>query len=138
MQVSCSAGVDCEFPHIRPLLNDVKRVVREKDRHVRVSGLYVDVRLSRRHDRYNGWAHPDTYSIRWGQLRVHDNGWVQMSLGASCSDKDIIRLFAHELRHIGQFNRGKSLIGVLSTYPLNQQQSEDDAYDFEGRILDLM
>lgn len=138
MEVACSAGIECEFPGIRSLLDDIKRVVKEKDRHVRVRHLFVDVRLSRKPDNFNGWAHPHTYSVRWGQYRSHENGWIQMSLGYECKEMDIVRLFAHELRHNGQFHRGKSLLGVMCTYPLSQEESEDDAYEFEERIVSLM
>lgn len=138
MRVSCSVGVDCEFPQIRSLLNDIKRVSKEKDRNIRVRDLFVDVRLSKSHDKFNGWAHPEAFSVRRSQFRWHDDGWIQMSLGFHCSDRDVIRLFSHELRHIGQFNKGKRRYGVLTINPMTPQESEDDAYDFEERILELM
>lgn len=138
MQVSCSAGIDCEFPDLRLLLNDVKAVVREVDRDLRVRGLFVETRLSPSHSDFNGWAHPDNFSVRRNNFRYHPDGWVQMSLGFECGERDIIRLFAHELRHISQFNRGKKKYGTLTINPLSIEESEDDAYDFELRVLDLM
>lgn len=138
MRVSCSVGVRCEFPDIEVLLDETKRVCREKDRNIRVRDLFVDVRLSKSHDKFNGWAHPEEYSVRRNQFRWHENGWIQMSLGFECSDLDIVRLFSHELRHISQFNRGLRKFGILTIEPMTPQESEDDAYDFEERILELM
>ena len=102
MQVLCSAGVECEFPDLRPLLDDVKGLIRSIDGNVRVRDLLVETRLSPSQEAFNGWAHPEIFSVRRGQFRSHNSGWIQMSLGVECSERDIIRLFAHEMRHISQ------------------------------------
>jgi len=138
VQVLCSAGVECEFPDLRPLLNDVKGLIRSIDGNVRVRDLLVETRLSPSQEAFNGWAHPEIFSVRRSRFRSHDSGWIQMSLGVECSERDIIRLFAHEMRHISQFNRGRKRYGTLTINPMTVIDSEDDAYDFELRVLDLM
>jgi len=138
MQLSCSSGILCEFPDIKATIASVEKASRTLDRGIKVKNLFVEMRLSPRKDSFNGWAHPELFSVSRGNWRFHKSGWIQMSIGVDCDYIDIARVFAHELRHIAQFNRGHKKYGILTITPLTVDESEDDAYEFEEKVLNLL
>jgi hypothetical protein len=115
---------------------------KEEDPDIKLMGLHVQVRRSR-HDNYwagNAWPEEQTrvYRTNPSTLIIHPAGKITMSLGASISRHDIIRVFAHELRHIGQFHRGRKEHGYLTCSPMFEEDIEPDCYEFEDLILDKM
>lgn len=114
-------------------------MARVADPDIRADYIYVEGRCCSDPLCFSGTAHPfvSTWDTRWGKRRYisHPAGKITFTIGTNVWFSDLIRLFAHELRHIGQFNRGLQQYGVLTTDPMTNQETEADAYAFEERIL---
>lgn len=134
MRQAISDGVISDHPGIEDLLWRVAVYSCENDPDITLTGLYLQVRRSPDHLAWSGKAWPKESS--GGIRRIsHPAGRINLCIGADVPDKDIIRLFAHELRHIGQFHRGRKVCGFLGTYPLDNDEVEPDALRFELDIL---
>lgn len=137
MTYSISPGLLDLFPGLDELLVRVRSVACSLDRDIRVSDLRVEARKHRGEAVYQGWAHPRASSVIGGRTVRHRDGLVRLAIGSGCEDEDIIRVFAHELRHIGQFHRGRRHYGQLSL-AMCEVASEQDAEDFEDRVLERL
>lgn len=138
MIYSFTPGLVDVFPAIDELCADVKRVACRLDRDIRTRELRVDARRNNFPGTYKGWAHPVTRYSEGARTTYHSDGLIRMFIGRECGDEDIIRLYAHELRHIGQFHRGRKEYGTMTIAPLSTLDSEADAEAFEDRVLDRM
>lgn len=110
----------------------------EMDPDIVTDSLLVEARRHPRKTRFQGWAHPEYWSIFRGTSRIHMDGRIQIVVGDRVRTTDVIRVIAHELRHIGQFHRGQELTGELTQEPLSDAECEDDAYGFEYTMLDRL
>lgn len=142
MRIKVSDSVAKDHPGIEDLLWRVAVNAKEEDPDITLMGLHVQVRRSR-HDDYwagNAWPteHTRVYRTSPASIITHPAGKVTMSLGAAISDRDIIRVFAHELRHIGQFHRGRQKYGYMTCSPMLEEDIEPDCYEFEDLILDKL
>lgn len=136
MIYSLSPGLfDC-FPAFDELLAEIKRVACVLDRDIRVRDLRVEAKRNNQPSFYKGWAYPLT-RLRDGKgTTYHRDGLIRMQIGGACGEEDVIRLYAHELRHIGQFHRGRRRFGAMTINPMSDDASEDDAVDFEDCVLE--
>jgi hypothetical protein len=98
----------------------------------------VYVRKSRRDDYWNGHAYPYKATKRYGKRVEHLNGRITMSLGGDIDHADIVRIFSHELRHLGQYARGRKALGFLTNANMPISEREPDCLRFEGRVLKAM
>lgn len=126
--------VDC-FPGVDELLTKVKGVACKLDRDIRTRDLRVEARRNNQPGFFKGWAYPLTRAREGQRVTYHQDGLIRMYVGAQCVDEEIVRLYAHELRHIGQFHRGRRQYGTMTIHPMSQEASEHDADDFEERVL---
>jgi hypothetical protein len=142
LRFNISESVYQDHPYIEELLWNVAVHSKQADPDIKLMGLHVQVRRSRKSKHWagNAWPNEETrvYRTRTPSLIVHPAGKVTMSIAADCSERDVMRLFAHELRHIGQFHRGRRLYGYLTTAPMAEEDIEVDCYDFEDSILEKM
>ncbi|WP_028058441.1 hypothetical protein [Candidatus Solirubrobacter pratensis] len=140
MDLYLSPGMLRYRPEVTSHIRQIKDVAVRLDRDIRLRGLRVEVTRNPHFDRYSGWAVPEVHSrSRQGYItHAHPDGLITLRIGDECGDEDIIRLTAHELRHIGQFHRGRKRYGVMTTAPLDHWESERDAEGFEDRVLERM
>lgn len=136
MRIYVSPSIDVLYPDIEELLWDVGLKAWRVDRDIQLEGLRVRVTKAREPDSWYGWAFPWQKSCLYGKHLIHPAGRIDLSIGAKVDDDVIITLFAHELRHIGQFHRGRQIYGYLTTQHMNEQCVETDCYEFEESILD--
>jgi hypothetical protein len=138
MVYSMTPGLLNAYPTLDELLTEIKRVCCALDRDISTRDLRVEARRNPSPQTYNGWAYPVTRLVERHRTTYHRDGLVRMWIGAQCCEEDIIRLYAHELRHIGQFHRGRKRYGNMTIHPLTEVGSEDDAESFEARVLERM
>lgn len=138
MQVRLSQSLQAAQPDLLPILNDTLRESRYRDRDIKSRFLWVIGRCHWEADAFAGAAHPRRWSVTPYGIQSHCNGKVTLTIGKNCEPPEIARLFAHELRHIGQFHRGYDRFGQLTIETLTYDEAEDDAYEFEERIIDRM
>lgn len=140
MKLIFSRRIESLRPNIEEQLWGVACRCKEADPAIKIMGLHISIRSSSRPLHWAGQAIPEeeTYMLRPKQLIVHPAGRITMTLGDKVSYTNTIRLFAHELRHIGQYHRGRKEYGYLTTEWMPESQVEKDAYAFEDEILDRM
>lgn len=136
MIYSLSPGLVDAFPSIDDILGKVRKVACKLDRDISVRALRVEARRNNHPDYYKGWAYPLTRLREGRGMTYHADGLIRLQVGAQCCEHDIICLYAHELRHIGQFHRGRRRYGTMTVEPMTEEASEADAEDFEIRVLD--
>lgn len=135
----CSPRILSCHPGIVDLLLSVHRAARELDEDIPVDGIRVDVRAARWPGSWAGTAYRQTSSLdRRYRRRVHGGGRITMRVGDDVADRSIVRIFAHELRHLGQFQRGAQQTGRLQIVGMTARVYERDCRTFEGRVLDHM
>jgi hypothetical protein len=129
-----------ERPLLARQLWDIAVKAQELDPDIHLHGLLVKVRRSRLAENWEGNAWPEerTWDVRQRHLYLHPAGKVTMSIGSKVAYPDVVRLFAHELRHIGQFHRGRYHTGFLGTGHMVEVDIEPDCYDFEDMVLAKM
>jgi hypothetical protein len=142
MTIRVSSNLSNFIPDLKEMLYEVAACSRSLDRKIRTKHLYVEARCAPWTDDFSGTAFAEAYTIdrRWQKTKVilHENGKVTMSLGSSVGFEHVARLFAHELRHIGQFHRGKERYGFLFCVPKSEKESEIDAFCFEQKVVDRL
>ena len=119
------------------LLWEVNDVAHKLDPDIPTKDFYVGAQVSRYPTSWTGHAHPQEkyYDKRRGKTLECPNGRVTMSFGEYVSENRIRRLFAHELRHLGQFERGRKETGQLNLRHMYRLLVEPDCIAFEGRVL---
>lgn len=135
MRVDCSSSITRAFPDLEDLLWNVGVYAKNEDRDIKLMGLRVRAIKSRAPDHWYGWAHPWEESSLYGSRLIHPAGRIDLGLGSAIREQDIVRVFAHELRHIGQFHRGRKRFGYLTTEHMKESTIEQDCYDFEESIV---
>lgn len=135
MRAAISSRVLSEHPSLEERLWAVAVHAKEADPDIKLMGLHVRACRSPKPGHWNGWAHPREESVLYHRHLIHPAGRIDMRIGINVPEEDIIRLFAHELRHIGQFHRGRKLYGYLTTDPMAEADIEPDCHDFEKFIL---
>lgn len=138
MDLRLSPRLQAAFPWLRDEASAIVRECRRVDRDLRTGDLLVEARCHPRVARFQGWAHPQAFSWFRDQPRTHENGRIQLVVGEAIRRTDFVRLLAHELRHIGQFHRGKREFGYLTSEHMTDAECENDAYLFEYKILDRL
>lgn len=136
MRFDITDAVRRDHPGIEDLLWRVAVLAKTEDPDIKLMGLHVRAIRSTEEDHWNGWAWPEEDSILYGKKLVHPAGRIDLRIGAKVDDAGIMQLFAHELRHIGQFHRGRQSFGYLTTDHMTTS-CEQDCYDFEDLILSL-
>lgn len=136
MLIRVSPRLHEAIPTIEKEFKRVYRVAKRLDPDIgRVTPLYVSARCSRHLDYTSGHAFPETFSrLRSGEFIAHPPGRITLSIGEIAYEVDRLSLYAHELRHIGQFYRGWALTGRLSAEHLGRE-AELDAREFEEKVL---
>ncbi len=142
MRFNISDTVLRDHPGIEELLWSIAVHSKEEDPDITLMGLYVQVRRSRKRTHWagNAWPteHTRCYRTKVPTVTVHPAGKITMSIGADCTQEDIIQLFSHELRHNGQFHRGRQRFGYMTCDPMPEEDIEPDCYEFEDTILTKM
>lgn len=113
-------------------------VSKEADPDIKLMGLFVRVRLSSssKEDYFSGISYPYEESNYNGRRILHPAGRINMTLGTKVSEEDKAILFAHELRHIGQFHRGRKIRGYLDAdFMGDDYKIEGDCYKFEQEVI---
>jgi hypothetical protein len=123
MHIYLSENLRAAHPGLEEELREVHAVSRRLDPFIRTRDLFVYGRCSRYSDATGGHA--------WDQPPA---GKITLSIGWEASREDRIRLFAHELRHVGQMHRGKKKHGYLTWEHMNGH-CEADAIDFEEKVV---
>lgn len=135
MRVSISKGVLKHRPELENQLWNIGCYAKEIDPDIKLMGLHVRVIKARNKGHWYGWAHPEEESTHYRKKLIHPAGRIDLSIGESVSDIALVRLFAHELRHIGQFHRGRKLRGYLTCEYMKDGEVEPDCYRFEDDIV---
>lgn len=140
MRVVVSPAVREDHPMIFQHLWSVAVEAQELDPDIHLHGLFVNAKRSRLLDHWagNAWPEERTWDARRKMLWLHPSGRITMSIGTDLYDYDIARLFAHELRHIGQFHRCRYRTGFLGTDHMADEDVEPDAIAFEEELLSKM
>lgn len=132
---SISPGLMDAYPKMDELLCDIKTAACTLDSMIGTRDLRVEARLHHAECRYFGWAYPFQTKTEGKRITRHADGLVRLYIGRGCNSEDVIRLYAHELRHIGQFHIGRARHGYLTLDPMTVTLSEDDAEAFEDSVL---
>lgn len=136
MIYALTPGLMDAFPAVDDLLAKVRKVACKLDKDIHIRDLRVEARRNTQPRYFTGWAYPLTRFTDGNGTTYHRDGLIRMQIGALSTDEDITRLYAHELRHIGQFHRGRARYGAMSIAPLTEDESEADADEFELRVLE--
>jgi hypothetical protein len=134
VRVQVSDKISVQFPNIEDLLWQTACRAKDIDYEIMISGLYVRLTKAVRSNYWAGLALPQEISKLYGRTISHPAGRINLTIGTGISDPTIVRLFAHELRHIGQFRRGRKQTGFLGTYPMPTEDIEPDCLDFEEEV----
>lgn len=135
MRVAISRGVVTLRPELEDQLWAVACHAKEADHDIKLTGLHVQIRKACQPEHWAGLAWPKEETWRYNRIVVHPAGRIDLSIGTGVQASSIIRLFAHELRHIGQFHRGRKIYGYLTTEHMYEDEIEPDCYDFEEYVL---
>jgi hypothetical protein len=138
VKLALTPGLSTAFPGIGRLIYSVWSTARYLDCDIPFEGVYVQGRRGNP-GVVQGWAQPitATHDERWGRddFITHPHGTVELIIGRTIAWGEVVRLCAHEFRHLGQFQRGYRHYGHMTVDPLTVAESEDDAYWFEDRVL---
>lgn len=137
MRFDITAAVEQDHPGIQDLLWRIAVLAKNADPDIKLMGLYVRAIKDTSDINWSGWALPEEESYLYRKKLVHPAGRIDLRIGTGVSDVGITRLFAHELRHIGQFHRGRQVHGYLTTDHLPDEEVEPDCYAFEDEILKM-
>lgn len=135
MRVDATLAIAQAFPDLEDLLWNIGVYAKNADHDIKLMGLRVRVLKARKADNWYGWAHPFEESVLYGNRLIHPAGRIDLGLGSKTSKEEVIRVFSHELRHIGQFHRGRQIFGYLTTEHMNPPHIEEDCYEFEDCIV---
>jgi hypothetical protein len=134
VNLALSKGAVDTLPYISLVLYEISALAVEIDPDIGLSGLYVEGQISKKPTHYSGVAYPSTLSIKRKHTIFHPNGKIALSFARRNSFEEIVRLFGHELRHIGQYHRGRETHECMTIRPLTGDESEEDAYWFEDQL----
>lgn len=138
MEIRISQRLKDTQPDLNHILTEISCLARSLDRKIKSRDVLVKIRCDPHPENFVGTAWPMTYSVDRRKVVSHVNGKITMTLGYGCGTKETTILFAHELRHLGQFYRGRERYGILTTRPLAAWESEIDAYEFENKVWERM
>lgn len=142
MRLKVSESVAKDHADIEDLLWRVAVYCKEEDPDITLMGLHVQVRKNARPTYWSGMAYPHEHTVSYrthpSTIVTHPAGRITMNIGSSNSTRDITTLFSHELRHIGQFHRGRKCHGFLTCDPMDPDEIEPDCYEFEELIIAKM
>lgn len=135
MRTSISPSVLKAYPDIDDILWDTLVYAKNADWDIRTNGLHVRVQKAHMPKDWWGWAYPEEQSRAYRKMLIHPAGRISLTVGDDVSRLEIVRLVAHELRHIGQFHRGRKLTGYLTTEWMKESEVELDCYEFEEYVV---
>jgi hypothetical protein len=141
MKLSVHYKIRQRFPKIEGLFWETAYLAREFDPDIQLNGLWVTIRPSRSANStfYEGIAYPVENTRRGDYVVIHPAGKISISLSKQVSEADQISLFAHELRHIAQFHRGRKINGHFNNHYMGDNDiAEEDCYDFQDKIVDRL
>lgn len=134
MDIKLSSNLRCKFSELESDIRYIAEGAKEIDPDIDDAELFIRGRCCQ--SPFTGTAYPFEFS-GYGSTRIfHRNGKITFQLASDTKLVDIVRLIGHELRHIGQFHRGKREHGFLTISPLREHTSELDAFSFEDVLLD--
>lgn len=136
MRIDASRAVLKIRPDLEDVLWNIACYCKEEDHDIRLMGLWVRARADHRTGHWNGWAWPREESNLYGVSRVHPAGRIDLALGQNVTEPTVVRLFAHELRHIGQFHRGRKQTGFMNIL-MGETEIEPDCDAFADTIVKL-
>jgi hypothetical protein len=133
-----SQSIQKAHPNLERILWRTACIAKEYDNEITISGLFV--RVTKSPSLYwSGNADPLEETVLYNKIICHPAGRVNLKLTGGMVERSVIILFAHELRHIGQFNKGRRKYGVLMTEITESDYLiEKDAYTFEKKIADIV
>ena len=105
------------------------------DPEIKLSGLHVRVLPARSIGIWSGWALPREESSWYNGKLIHPAGRINLYLSEGMGEGSLVRLFSHELRHIGNFHRGRQQYGYLTDKHMKPDLVEPDCHEFEEIIL---
>jgi hypothetical protein len=138
VRVALSQSIQREHSGLEDQLWAIGCHSKSSDMDIKLMGLHVRIISSKDTDHWSGWAYPEEESLFYNKALCHPAGRIQLTIGQDVTKKEIIRLFSHELRHIGQFHRGRKLFGFMTTHHMPETAIEQDCYDFEDHIIKKM
>lgn len=145
MNFNFSSTVERFHPRLRDDLKEISEAARWLDSDIKHRGVLVCARMAptgRDPDSFSGMAWPNESSIvMYGPrpgLWQHPRGRIDLRLAHCMSWEDKVRLFAHELRHLGQFHQGWRNGGDSICLPYSPKTAEADAYAFENLVLETL
>jgi hypothetical protein len=135
VNLALSKGAVKSLPPVTStVLFEVAKVCTELDSDLCLDGLYIEGQINKRPEYYGGIAYPSTLTKTRKQTVFHPDGKIVLNFSRSNNFEEVVRLFAHELRHIGQFHRGRETHDYMTIQPLTSNESEEDAYWFETQV----
>jgi|ERR1700756_94374 len=143
MVYNFSLWVDRVHPDLRGIIEDTSAVARWLDPNIPYDGVLINARRfpGGEPDDCSGMAYGwDESFVGYGDAPgewTHPEGRIDLRLGPRTSQEDKIRLVAHELRHLGQYQCGNRQWGEMILL-LRRETCENDAYAFEDVVLDTM
>lgn len=139
MIIELSQTLQQTRPHLADWISEAAYWCQSVDPDIDLDGLHISVRQSRKLRNWTGAAWPHSVSLdrRRHKRRKHPSGRVTLTIGKLVPRAEVARITAHELRHIGQFARGRKLIGHL-TCMMGDRESECDSLIFEGKVMRAM
>ena len=123
------------YPLIDDMLWDTMVFAKNADYDIKTNGLHVRVIKAPTPTDWWGWAYPEEQSRYRRKVLVHPAGRITLTVGTGVKPIEIVRLTAHELRHIGQFHRGRKVLGYLTAEWMKEEDVEADCYEFEDYIV---
>jgi hypothetical protein len=136
MKTVISDAMQKAHPNLEGVLWRTACMAKEQDNDIMISGLLV--RIVKSKDLYwTGSADPHEESILYKKKLIHPAGRIDLRLTTGMIQRSIVVLFAHELKHIGQFHRGRKKNGVLSVEGADYL-IEEDCILFEKQIAEAV
>lgn len=137
MKTVISVTLQKTHPDLETILWRTACLSKEHDNDIQFDGLLVRATKSRT-QYWTGSASPYEDSTIRTKKYIHPGGRIDLHLTKGMVRRSIIVLFAHELRHIGQFHRGRKKYGVMGWDGTPEDEFERDCMEFEQLIANLM
>lgn len=113
MRTIVSLSVQKSHPNLETILWHTACIAKSHDNDIMIGGLLV--RITKSPTTYwSGVAYPLEETCLYNKKLIHPAGRIDLRVTTGMITRSIATLFAHELKHIGDFHRGRKRCGVLS------------------------
>lgn len=135
MRVITTDAIRHHHPNIENELWQTACFAKDQDPDIMLMGLLVRVKLASEKDYWAGITYPEEESVYYGKKYIHPAGRINLYLGSDVTSRNKAILMAHELKHVGQFHRGRKLKGFLNLDHMHSDDEiEEDCIFFEKEI----